>query len=239
MPVVEGSELINDVNDSGDLTLRVVSHDLVSCALSRDLGVLNNLAVDKAGQVGSQSAIGNGFIARIILTIELEVGTSKRVVGVIENRVVVLRLGGPLLALRVGDILQVVERTIVDNVVQTLLLHTTQDVVESTVFQENPDNVLDLALQVGNRLLRARLVAEGRVSVALLHGRTQGAAGQAEQGNESGGLHCACRLCGRESWTEVNTKIISSVVGRLLYLFCMHDMCIREIMALGECIGGN
>lgn len=153
MPVVEGSELVNHLNDSGDLTLRVVSHDLVSCALSRDLGVLKNLAVDKARQVGSQSAIGNGFIARAILTIELEVGTSERVVGVIENRVVVLRLGGPLLAVGVGDILQVVERTIVDNVVQTLLLHTTQDVVESTVFQENPDNVLDLALQVGNRLL--------------------------------------------------------------------------------------
>ena len=207
VPVVEGGELINNVHDGGDLALRVVSQDLVSGTLGRDLRVGEHVALDEARQVGGQSAVGNGGIVRAVLSEELEVGTSERVIGIVDDRVVVLVLAGPLGALGVADILQVVERTVVDNVGQTLLLDSTQNVVKSTVLEKDPDNVLDLVLHVGNGLLGASLVAEGGVGV-LVYGGTQGGAGQADQGNESGGLHRAGK-CGRERWTEVSTKIIS------------------------------
>jgi hypothetical protein len=45
----------------------------------------------------------------------------------IENRVVVLGLAGPLLTLGVGNILQIIERTIVYDIVQALPLNTLND----------------------------------------------------------------------------------------------------------------
>lgn len=207
VPVVEGGELINHVNNGGDLALGVVSQDLVSSTLGRDLRVGEHVTLDKARQVGGQSTVGNGGIVRVVLAEELEVGTSERVIGIVDHRVVVLVLAGPLGAVGVADILQVVERTVVDNVGQTLLLDSTQNVVKSTVFEKDPDNVLNLVLHVGNGLLGARLVAEGGAGM-LVHSGTKGGAGQADQGNESGGLHRAGK-CGRERWTEVSTKIIS------------------------------
>lgn len=187
MPVVEGGELIDQVNESGDLVLGVVAHDLLSGELGGDVVALN-LALDKAIKARLQAAVGNGGVVGAPLTIELEVDTSERVIRVVNDGVKILELTAHLLAVGLLDGQWVAERSIVDDVVKTLLVHTTQDVVESTVFQQNPDNVLNLVLQVGNGLLGARGVAKGSLVVASNDG-ADGAAGETQEGKKSVGLH--------------------------------------------------
>jgi hypothetical protein len=187
VPVVEGGELVHQVNHSGDLVLRVVTHNLLSGELRGDVVTLN-LALDEALEVGLESAIGNSVIVRAPLTVQLEVDTSNGVIRVVDNRVKVLELTARLLALGVRDGQRVAERSVVDNVVKTLLVDTTQDVVETTVLHQDPDNILNLVLQVGNGLLGTGGVAEGTVGVAVDDG-ADGAAGETQKGKESVGLH--------------------------------------------------
>jgi hypothetical protein len=125
VPIVESGELINQVNKGGDLILRVVSHNLIGSPLGRDTGVGQHLAVDKALKVGSQRAIGNSLVVRVVSTIHLKIDTSHRVVRVMEDGVVVLVLTVPLLAVGLIDILGVPERAIVDDIIKTMLLHAT------------------------------------------------------------------------------------------------------------------
>lgn len=187
MPVVEGGELVNQVDESGDLILGVVAHNLLSSELGGDL-VAISLALNEAIKAGLQAAVGNGSVVGAVLTVELEVDTSDGVVGVVNDRVKVLVLTAQLLAIGLIDGHRVAEGSVVDNVVETLLVDTTQDVVETTVLQQNPDNILNLVLQVGNGLLGARGVAKGSLVVAG-NNRANGAAGETQEGKESVGLH--------------------------------------------------
>lgn len=188
MPVVEGSELVNQVHESRDLTLGVVSHDLLGGTLGRDGGVGGHLVLNKALQVRLQRAIGNSLVVRVIGSEELKVVTRNRVVRVMKDRVKVLVDTGPLLAISLIHKLRVPEGAVVDNIVQAILVNTTQDVVECAVFQQDPNNILNLVLQVGNGLLGTRLVAKGLLGVPGNNG-TQSTARQAQDGQESVGLH--------------------------------------------------
>lgn len=185
--MVEGGELIHQVDQSRDLALRVVTHDLPRSSLRRDLRVGGGLAVDEAVQAGSQRAIGNGGIVGRVGAEELEVVAGDRVVRVMQNRVKVLVDGAVLAAVRFGHIQRVAERPVVDDVVEALAVHATEDVVKGAVLQQDPDNVLDLVLQVGDGLLGTRLVAPGLA--ALLHSCSDTGAAQAQNGCESAGLH--------------------------------------------------
>jgi hypothetical protein len=150
VPVVKGDEFINQVDESGDLTLGVVSHNLLGGTLGRDGRVGGHLALNEALQVRLQGAVGNSLVVRVISSIELKVVTGNGVVRVMKDRVKVLEDTVPLLAVSLIHELGVPEGAIVDNVVQAILVNTTQDVVESTVLQQDPNNILNLVLQVGN-----------------------------------------------------------------------------------------
>lgn len=187
MPVVEGGELVHQVDHSRDLILGVVAHNLLSGELSGDV-VAFSLALDEALEVGLESAIGNGGVVGAPGTVQFKVDTSNGVVRVVDNRVKVLELTAHLLTLRVSNVQRVAERSVVDNVVKTLLVDTTEDIVETTVLHQNPDNILNLVLQVGNGLLGTGGVAEGTVGVAVDDG-ADGAAGETQKGKKSVGLH--------------------------------------------------
>lgn len=187
MPVVEGGELVHEVDHGGDLILGVVSHNLLSSELGGNVVTLN-LALNETLEVGLESAVGNSVVVGAPLTVQLEVNTSDGVIRVVDNRVKVLELTAHLRALGVSDVQRVAERSVVDNIVKTLLVDTTEDVVETTVLHQNPDNILNLVLQVGNGLLGTGGVAEGAVGVAVDDG-ADGAAGETQKGKESVGLH--------------------------------------------------
>lgn len=188
MPVVEGGELVDQVHEGGDLALSVVTHDLAGGGLGRDARPGAHLALDETLHAGGQRAICDGLVVGGEASVELEVVASDRVVRVVLDRVEVLGHGSPLLAGRVTDILGVEKGAVVDGVVETGLLDTTQDVVESAVLQQDPNDVLDLVLQVGNGLLGARGVAKG-LRGAAGNSSAEGAAGETEEGKESVGLH--------------------------------------------------
>lgn len=188
VPVVKGSEVVNQVREGRDLALRVVTHDLLSGTLGRDARVAVHLALDETLQARGQGAIGDGLVVGSKSAVELEVVTSDSVVRVVQDGIIVLVHIGPLLAVGVVDILGVPEGAVVDNVVETVLPDTTQDIVESAVLQQDPDDVLNLVLHVGNGLLGARCVAK-RLRRGATDSSGQGAARQAEQGQESVCLH--------------------------------------------------
>lgn len=188
VPVVEGGKVVNQVHESGDLALGVVTHDLTVSGRGVDARVTVQLALHEADVAGLQSAVGNGSVIRGESSVELEVVASDGVVRVVQDGVEVLGGGVPLLAAGVVDILRVRVRAVVGGVVETSLGDTTQNVVEAAVLQQNPDNVLNLVLQVGNGLGGTRCVAEGSGGAAG-NNSAQSAAGETEQGNQSVGLH--------------------------------------------------
>lgn len=202
VPVVEGGELVHQVDHGGDLVLGVVAQDLLSGELGGDV-VAVDLTLEEALDVGLEGAVGNGGVVRVPGAVQLEVVTGDGVVRIVGDRVKVLVLTAHLLALGVRDGDGVAEGAVVDNVVETLLMNTAEDVVETTVLHENPDNVLNLVLQVGNGLLGARGVAEGGLAVAG-DDSANGAAGQTQEGKESVGLHFATAVSdlegSREGW---------------------------------------
>lgn len=189
VPVVEGGELINKIHKSGDLVLGVVTHDLLGGTQSGDGRVHAHLALDEALQARLQGAIGNGLVVGGVGAVHLKVDTSHRVVRVVDNGVVVLVLAVPLLAVGLIDQLGVPERTAVDNVVQAILVNTTEDVVESAVLQQDPNNILNLVLQVGNGLLGAGLVAPGLGGATGGDSSAKGSTRKAEKRDDSVGLH--------------------------------------------------
>lgn len=189
MPVVEGGVLVHQVHESGDLALGVVTHDLAVSHRGREARVTVELALQETLVGGGQRAVGNGRIVRGESAVELEVVASHRVVRVVQDRVKVLGVGGPLLAAGVVDLLGVGVGAVVGRVVEATSLDTTQDVVEAAVLQQDPDNVLNLVLQVGNGLLGTRCVAEGGAGRAAANSSAQSATGETEQGEESVGLH--------------------------------------------------
>lgn len=105
-------------------------------------------------------AVINIGVAGCILAKELKVVTSDGVVRVVGNGVKVLVASAPLLAVGLADVLGDTVVTVVGRVVYTATTDTTKDVVEGTVLEQDPDDVLDLLLHVGNGLLGAGLVAE-------------------------------------------------------------------------------
>jgi hypothetical protein len=188
VPVVEGGELVHQVDQSGDLVLGVVTHDLFVSHLGIKAPVVHQLLLHKAVHGGLQGAAGDGIVAGSVRAVQLHVVTGDRVIRIMFDRVKVLVHAAPLGAAGIAHILGVAEGTIVDNVVQTLALDTTKDVVKTAVLQENPDDILNLVLQVGNGLLGARGVPKGGVAGGS-HGRSSSAAGETEQGHQSVGLH--------------------------------------------------
>lgn len=188
MPVVKGGELVNQVDQSGDLVLGVVAQDLLGGQLGIKALVVHQVLVHEAVHAGLQLAVGDGSVVGSVAAILLHVVTSDRVIRVVDNRVKVLVDAAPLGAAGVAHILGVAEGAVVDNVVQTLALDTAQHVVITAVLQQNPHDILNLVLQVGNRLLGARSVTKGGL-VGGSHGRSSSAAGQTEQGQQSVGLH--------------------------------------------------
>lgn len=195
MPVVEGGELVDQVDESRDLILGVVSDDLAGRRLRVRLGIPGDLAVNEAGEVGLESAIGNGFLVRVEGAVELEVVTGDRVVRVVQDGVKVLVEAGVLSTVRFGHIGRVGEGPLVDDVVETGTVDTTEDVVVGTVLQKDPDDILNIVLQVGNRLGGAGFVAKGRLEAG--QGSSKAGAGQTEKSHQSVGLH------GEDSWTGI------------------------------------
>lgn len=140
---------------------------MLSSSLRVDAGVADNLLLNKPLLGFLELAAGNISVIWRILPKELEIVTSDRMVGVVQNGVKVLETSAPLLALGITDILGNAVVTVVGRVVQATTLNTTEDVVERTVLEQNPNNVLNFALQVGNRLLGTGLVAKGRGSLLV------------------------------------------------------------------------
>lgn len=188
VPVVEGGELVNQVDKSGDLVLGVVAHDLLIGHLGIKALVVHQLLLHKAVHAGLQGAAGDGIVAGSVRAVQLHVVTGDRVIGVMFDRVKVLVHAAPLGAAGIAHILRVAEGAVVNHVVQTLALDTTQNVVETAVLQQNPHDILNLVLQVGNGLLGARGVPKGGVA-GRSHGRSGSAAGETEQGHQRSGLH--------------------------------------------------
>lgn len=166
-PVVEGGKLINQVDNDGNLLLGVISQNLLSSKLRSDARVRNQLLVDETLLSGSEFVVSNIGIARSELAKELKVVPSDGMVGVIGNGVEVLVTGAPLLAVGLADVLRNTVVPVVGRVVETTAMDTTEDVVEGAVLEQDPDHVLDLLLQVGDRLLRAGLVAKGSRSLLV------------------------------------------------------------------------
>lgn len=160
-PVVEGGELVNQVDKDRDLLLGVVSQNLLSSKLRSDARVRDQLLVNEALLSGRDLAVSNIGIAGRILAKELKVVTSDRVVRVVGNRVEVLVAGAPLLAVGLADVLGDTVVPVVGRVVDAATTDTTKDVVEGAVLEQDPDDVLDLLLHVGDGLLGAGLVAKG------------------------------------------------------------------------------
>lgn len=82
MPVVEGGELINQVDQRGDLVLGVVAHDFLIGHLGIKTLVMHQLLLHKAVHGGLQGAVGDGIITGSIRAIQLHVVPSDRVIGV-------------------------------------------------------------------------------------------------------------------------------------------------------------
>lgn len=100
--------------------------------------------------VGSELAAGDGRIARGKCPVELNVISSDRVIGVIQNRVEIFSGAAHLARRRIGQIVRVAEGAVVDGVFQSFDGLATEDIVQRAVLHLKDDNILDLVLEIGD-----------------------------------------------------------------------------------------
>ena len=170
VPVVEGGEFINNVDQSRNIRLSVVVHNLLGSNVGSQGGIADEMLFNKAFERGQQRAISNSGIAWAEAAVELQIVAGYGVIRVIEDGVEVLSAGTPVGEAGVGQILGVTIGPVVDGVVEAGSRDTTEDIVEGTVLQDDPDNILDLRLKVLDGRGRAGLVAKGG-GVDLAKGR--------------------------------------------------------------------
>jgi hypothetical protein len=116
------------------------------------------------------------------------------VIRVIENGVEVLGAGAPVGEAGVSKILGIAIGPVVDGVVEAGSRNTPEDVVEGTVLQDYPDNILDLRLKVLDGRGRTGLIAK-RSRVDLAEGRARfGLTGPGHNGNGHDGQESNRRL---------------------------------------------
>lgn len=118
MPVVKGQKILDQIGHNGDFILGVVVHHLLrQDSAVRLCTVVMDLLVDEAQVVGLQAALSDQGVIRSPVREELHRVTGDGVAGVILDRVVVPGLGAVLALGRIGHIVRVAERTVVDGVV--------------------------------------------------------------------------------------------------------------------------
>jgi hypothetical protein len=172
VPVVEAGEFVDKVHQSRNVSLGIVVHDLLGCNGRSQCRVADELLVDEAGQRWHQRPIGNGGVVRTERTVKLEVIAGNGVIRVVQNGIEFFRVGTKASNSRVTQILRVAVRAIVDGIIEARSRDTPKDVVERTVLQYNPNDILDLGLKVLDGVGRTRLVAK-RSIVDLAKGRTR------------------------------------------------------------------
>lgn len=170
VPVVEGGEFINNVDQSRDIFLSIVVHDLLGSNVGRQGRVADELLVNEALERGQQRTIGNCRVAGAKGAVEFQIVAGYRVIRVIEDGVEVLRAGAIVGEVWVSKILGVAIGPVVDGVVEAGSRDAPEDVVEGTVLQNYPDNILDLRFKVLDRRSGAGRVAK-RSGVDLAKGR--------------------------------------------------------------------
>ena len=148
MPVVKGDKFINDFNQSRDIRHIIVVHNLLGRNVRSQGRVADELLVNKAIESGHQRTIGNCVVVGAEAAVELKVVAGHGVIRVIEDGVEVLCAGAPVGEAGVSKILGVAVLPVVDGVVEAGSCDTSEDVVEGTVLQDYPDNILDLGLKI-------------------------------------------------------------------------------------------
>lgn len=131
VPVVERNKLFGEASENGNLLLGVVVHDLVGKDLLVLLGrVQTELLVDEAVH-------GRGKLLRLDVSvvwqegaIEFNVVSWNAVIGVVKDRIIVLRLTACLSLGRVRQVVRIAVWAIVDGVLKALGLLSTKEVVE-------------------------------------------------------------------------------------------------------------
>ena len=161
VPAVENCELVSQSRDNRDLLLGIVAHNLLNeGVIAVDLlPVQANLLVNKASHGRLQRAVRNRGIIRSKGRVELNVIAVYRVIGIVQDRVIVSWLGADAVMVRIGDIQRVAEWPLHDGVVQALNFLATKEVVDGAVLHDKPDNGLDLVLEVGDGALGASIGA--------------------------------------------------------------------------------
>lgn len=162
VPVVEGDELLGEASENRNLLLGVVVHDLVG----KDLCVLLSrvqaeLLMDEAVHGRFKLPGLNGGVVWQEGAIELNVVSWDAVIGVVQDGIIVLRLTAYLALGRVREVKGVTVWAIVDGVLKTLGLLSTEEVVDRTILHGDEDDILDLVLEVFDGCGRAGLVGLG------------------------------------------------------------------------------
>src|ERR1700761_1483984 len=170
VPIVEGGEFINNVDQSRDIFLSVVVHDLLGSNVGRQGRVADELLVNEAREGGQQRTIGNCRVAGAKGAVEFQIIAGHGVIRVIENGIEVLRAGAIGGEAWVSKILGVTIGPVVDGIVEAVSRDAPEYVVEGTVLQNYPHNILDLRLKVLDRRGGAGSVAK-RSRVDLAKGR--------------------------------------------------------------------
>ena len=94
--------------------------------------------------------------------------------------------------MRFGDVLGGMEGPIVDDVVETGVVNAAKNVVERVIFQNDPHDVLDLALQVRYRCWCSGLVAKWCTAVGTLLGALRDGNGGVASGRLVGAHRDRC-----------------------------------------------
>lgn len=185
MPVVEGKEVLNQSGQNRSLVLGIIVHHLLGqhslhslvgrCTMAVDL------LVDETIVVRDQLAIGNCGIVGGPLAEELHRVASDSVARVISHRVIILGSGAVVTLRRIGHVVGVAERTVVDGVLQTGKGLTTQEVVQRAVLHNENNNILDVRLQV--------LSGRRRVTNARLVGNSRRGSGEGQKADKSTRMH--------------------------------------------------
>lgn len=146
VPVVEGQEVLDEGGHDWNLLFSVVVHDLDGqLGDVRDLGaIVVDLLSDETVVVGEQGTVGNGSVVGAPVAVELHGITSHSVAGVIGDRVVVLRLRTVITLGRIGYIVGITVRTVVDGILNALVGLTTQEVVNRAVLHAEEHDILNL-----------------------------------------------------------------------------------------------
>lgn len=162
VPPVERGEAIDEIHQSGDFVLAVVAQDLLRRRLGREFRVGDDLLLHEARLDRLQLSAGNVRVVGSELAVELQVVTGDGVIWVVQHGVKLLAPRAELGSVGKTQVLRHAVIPVVGRVVQALAVDTPEDIVEGTVLQQDPDDVLDLALEVRNRLLGTGLVFKGR-----------------------------------------------------------------------------